>query len=192
MAIPHETVPQLQNEGIDSPDDLVDFDKDTLKEVAENLRKPSDRIPNPDPNAPAGSTIPGPAHVFGAKSQKRLNEACELVHFYETIRRSLAAGNIRHNPTIEDFTQQWKALKDRKDNEDADVPKISKALPLLKWTEAFGDCSSRTKRISCDPLFPCCQRGRRGTCSCATSHGQQTSLQRVWICGSRPGPCGFA
>ena len=75
MAIPHDTVIQLQTEGIVNPDDLTDFDKTLLKEVAENLRKPSDRIPNPDPAAPAGSTIPRPAYVFGAKSQKRLEEA---------------------------------------------------------------------------------------------------------------------
>ena len=35
-------------------------------------------------------------------------------------------------------------LKDRKDNEDANVPKIGKALPLLKWMEAFDNCLSRT------------------------------------------------
>ena len=92
MAIPHDTVIQLQTEGIVNPDDLMDFDKTLLKEVAENLRKPSDRIPNPDPAAPAGSTIPRPAYVFGAKSQKRLEEACELIRFYETI-------SIRHGET---------------------------------------------------------------------------------------------
>ena len=144
MAIPHATVIQLQSEGIDSPDDLRDFDKDSLKEVAENLRKPTDRIPNPDPNAVPGSTIPRPAYVFGAKSQKRLNEACDLVRFYETIGRALTSANIWYDPIIKDFTQQWKALKDRKSNEDAEVPKISKALPLLKWTEAFDDFLSRT------------------------------------------------
>ena len=35
--IPHATVMQLQNEGIMSPDDLVDFDKDMIKQIAENL-----------------------------------------------------------------------------------------------------------------------------------------------------------
>ena len=96
MAIPHATVIQLQSEGIDSPDDLRDFDKDSLKEVAENLRKPTDRIPNPDPNAAPGSTIPRPAYVFGAKSQKHLNEACDLVRFYETIGRAPCTHLCQH------------------------------------------------------------------------------------------------
>jgi len=79
MVILHLTVIKLQDEGIDDPDDLTDFTKDSLMQVAENLRKPGDRIPNPDPNAPQGSTIPRPSYVFGAKLQKRLLEACKLV-----------------------------------------------------------------------------------------------------------------
>ena len=38
-----------------------------------------------------------------------------------------------------DFNEQWKALEERKENENPDVPKITKALPVIKWTEAFTD-----------------------------------------------------
>ena len=37
MGIPHATVVQLQDEGITHPDDLVDFDKDMIKQIADNL-----------------------------------------------------------------------------------------------------------------------------------------------------------
>ena len=37
MGIPHATVVKLQEEGISRPDDLVDFDKDTIKQIADNL-----------------------------------------------------------------------------------------------------------------------------------------------------------
>ena len=47
MAIPNETVAALANEGITSVDDLIDFDKDSLRQVTESLRKPGDRVPNP-------------------------------------------------------------------------------------------------------------------------------------------------
>ena len=40
---------------------------------------------------------------------------------------------------MSNFETQWKALKDRKDEDDPDVPKITKALPIIKWTEAFQD-----------------------------------------------------
>ena len=50
---PHATVTQLLTEGIDSVDDLADFDKDNLSQVATNLRRP-----------PGGVA----AFTFGAKS----------------------------------------------------------------------------------------------------------------------------
>jgi hypothetical protein len=56
MAIPNATVLQLVTEGIDSVDDLSEFDKDTISQIASNLRRPA-----------AGNHF-----VFGAKSQKRL------------------------------------------------------------------------------------------------------------------------
>ena len=38
---------------------------------------------------------------------------------------------------MRNFEIQWKALKNRKDEDDPDVPKIIKALQIIKWTEAF-------------------------------------------------------
>ena len=75
MGIPHETMVQMQHEGIHSVADLADFDKDSLQQLADNLRKPGGRIHDPDPSAVEGATIPTPSFTYGAKSQKRLVEA---------------------------------------------------------------------------------------------------------------------
>ena len=40
---------------------------------------------------------------------------------------------------MSNFEIQWKALKERKDEDDPYVPKITKTLPIIKWTEAFQD-----------------------------------------------------
>ena len=79
MGIPHETVIQLQAEGITNVENLIDFDKDTLQQVANNLRRPGGRIPDPTLNAQPRASIPTRSFVFGAKSQKRLQAACDLV-----------------------------------------------------------------------------------------------------------------
>ena len=110
MAIPHETRIQLQEEGIDDVGDLVDFDKETLKQVADNLRRPGGRVPNPDPGAAAGAMIPTPPFIFGAKSQMRLLAACDLVQYYETVGREITMGNIHWDPVIKNFAEQWRAL----------------------------------------------------------------------------------
>ena len=69
MGIPHATMLQLQSEGITSVSDLADFNKDSLQQLADNLRRPEGCIPDPNPTAQPGSTIPTPPFVFGAKSQ---------------------------------------------------------------------------------------------------------------------------
>ena len=87
MGIPHATMVQMQHEGIQSIADLADFEKDSLQQLADNLRKPGGGIPDLDPNAPAGATIPMPAFTYGAKSQKRLTVACDLIRYYQTVGR---------------------------------------------------------------------------------------------------------
>ena len=49
MGIPHATMVQMQLEGIQYIADLTDFEKDSLQQLADNLRKPGGRIPDPDP-----------------------------------------------------------------------------------------------------------------------------------------------
>ena len=108
MEISVVTIVQLVQEGIEHPEDLQDFDKDSLKDVANNLRNPGGRIPHRDPNAQANATISTPYVVFGVKSQKRMLEACDLVRFYETIKRPITATNLLYRPVIRNFTLQWK------------------------------------------------------------------------------------
>ena len=139
MGIPHETMVQMQEEGIETVADLADFEKQSLQQLADNLRKPGGRIADPNPNTAPGATIPMPAFTYGAKSQKRLTVACDLVRYYQTVGRDLTAANIQGNQVMSNFEIQWKALKDRNNEDDPDVPKITKALPIIKWTEAFQD-----------------------------------------------------
>ena len=152
MGIPHATMVQMQLEGIQSVANLADFEKDSLQQLADNLRKSGGRIPDPDPNAPAGATIPMPAFTYGAKSQKRLAVACDLIRYYQTVGRDLTAANIQWNQVMSNFEIQWKALKERKDEDDPDVPKITKALPIIKWTEAFQDFLNRVIGARMIPL----------------------------------------
>ena len=58
MGIPYETIAQMQAEGITNVQDLADFEKESLQQLADNLRKPGGRIPDPNPNAAPGDTIP--------------------------------------------------------------------------------------------------------------------------------------
>ena len=114
MAMSAATVAQLANEGISTVSDLVDFDKDSLQKIVSNLRRPGGRIPDPNPHAGLGATIPTPLFVFGAKSQMRFEVACNLVRFYETIGRPLTPTNLAWTPIMSRFGKIWKSIKEKK------------------------------------------------------------------------------
>jgi hypothetical protein len=137
MAIPNATVIALQNEGINNIGDLIDFDKATLTQVADNLRRPGG----------GGTPL-----VFGAKSQQRLLAATDLVKYYDTVGRQLTAGNLQWERIMRNFKEEYKALKDKKEADPPDVPKITKALPIIKWTESMLDYLHRIIGVRMIPL----------------------------------------
>jgi hypothetical protein len=90
--------------------------------MADNLRRPGG----------GGAPL-----VFGAKSQQRLLVATDLLRYYDTVGRPLISGNIQWDRIMRNFKEQFKALKDKKVADAPDVPKITKALPIIKWTDAM-------------------------------------------------------
>ena len=95
MGIPDTMVIQLQTEGITTVGDLADFEKDSLQQLADDLHCAGGRIPNPSTNAATGATIPMPTFTFGAKSQKRLLVACDLIKCYNTMGQDLTTANMQ-------------------------------------------------------------------------------------------------
>ena len=138
MAIPLATVNGgLMQEGITTVEDLEEFNDDDLKAVRDNLKKPSGTIPAP--NGEANQRIPSPAYVIGAKSFKRIKIAAAAVRYYFTIGRAITAENMCFIPVLKNFGEQWEAIVEKSKNDIPDVPKITRALPIVKWTESFED-----------------------------------------------------
>ena len=72
MGVPHQTVTQLVNEGISQVKDLKEFTNDDIKNLADVLRKT-----HTAQGSRASQTVT--YYQFGAKPQKRLRVACELI-----------------------------------------------------------------------------------------------------------------
>ena len=162
MGITNATMLQLQSEGITLVSDLVDFNTTSLQQLADNLRCPGGHVPDPNPAAQPGSTIPTPPFVFGAKSQRHIAVACDLVKYYITVGHDLTVANLQWNTVMKNFDIQWTALKEKKGDDSPETLKISKALPVIKWTEAFqdflnrkiGNCNIPLAYIICDEPNP--------------------------------------
>ena len=77
--------------------------------------------------------------MFGAKSLMILIVAAKLIKYYETVGGPLTASNIQWTNVVKNFDEQNKALEDKVKADEPDVRRISKALPVIKWTKAFKD-----------------------------------------------------
>src|SRR5688572_16301922 len=55
------------------------------------------------------------------------------------VGRGTSAGNMQWDPIIKTFMDYWKSLVDRKKDDYPDIPKITKSVPVIKWTEVFSD-----------------------------------------------------
>jgi hypothetical protein len=90
---------QLRDEGIMTVDELIDFDKITVVQIAANLRRPAGRVADPNPGAADGAMVPTPPFVFGAKSQQRLVVAAQLVRYYEMVGRTTTVAETSNGQT---------------------------------------------------------------------------------------------
>jgi hypothetical protein len=95
---------------------------------------------------------PTPPFVFGAKSQQRLIHATKLIQYYNTLGRNTTAGNLQWTPVMKNFSEQWKALEDKKGGNKPEVPEITKALPIIKWTDTFRNYLHRVIGVCTIPL----------------------------------------
>jgi hypothetical protein len=91
--------------------------------------------------------------VLRVKLQKWLLAACNLVHYYTTVGHLIMANNMQRMTIMKNFKIQWKALIDHTDDDEPEVPKISKALLVIKWTKAFEDYLSCVIGVCMIPLL---------------------------------------
>lgn len=129
MGVPALTIPGLTTEGIEAVDDLSDFVEDDIWiQVSKNLRSP------PAPQIP---------YVLGAKALKRLKIAAIAVSYYQQVDRATTHTNMHYTNVLVDFWDQWVALV-KKGEEENEVPRITRTLPIIKWTESFEEFLHQT------------------------------------------------
>ena len=137
MAIPQATVNGgLMTEGISTVEDLGEFEDKDFKAILDNLRRPGGTIPDP---ANANNRIPTPSYVIGAKSLKRLKIAAAAVRYYETVGRECTAENMHYQNVLKNFGEQWEAIMQKEGEDELEVPKITRSLLIVRWTESFED-----------------------------------------------------
>jgi hypothetical protein len=136
-------------EGIATPADLTEFDKNGMESIFHNLRKPAKVLCGGTAGA-RGKLQEVMAYELSAKSQIRLSIAAKSARFYEDTGRKLNPDNMLWS-VIKRFDEQFKALMVRKVGDSSCIPpKLTKNFSTHKWLE----------------LFVLCLRQKVGVCEC--------------------------
>ena len=132
MGLTTRTKDQLNSEGINTIDDLADFDNDKIwKQVISNCKYPP-KLANAH-----GVLQEQAAFHLPAKSLHRLKVATQAVKYYLETGRPITLSMMNWTNTLRSFEMQWKALKNLKAHNDTLlVPRITKSLDVFKWLEA--------------------------------------------------------
>ena len=120
MWIPLDTVAALSNEGINTVDDLEGIYPEDIGKDLKDLSFARSRC------------------CVGVTSQKHHTNACNMVRYYHATNRDISIAMMCwKNPTGRNFELQWKALQQVKDEDDSDVPKISKSFTYYEVAGCF-------------------------------------------------------
>jgi hypothetical protein len=126
-------------EGITTPADLSEFDRNGMESIFCNLPKPAKVLRGGAAGA-CGKLQEVMAYELSAKSQIHLLIAAKAARFYEDTGRKLNPNNMLWS-VIKHFDEQYKALMARKVRDSSYIPpKLTKNFSTHKWLESFVLC----------------------------------------------------
>ncbi len=128
MGLAPRTMAALKKEGIESHVDLAEFDKDEILAIFKAFLKPPPVIQKDKDQKD---------YDVSARSTKRIIVVADAARYHTYAGCSLTAENHMHWTTLKNFEVQWTALKEKKKQDDPDVPKLSKKGNIIKFLESF-------------------------------------------------------
>ena len=106
----HDTASRLAKEGIERPEDLIEFNFANVNTIIGNFRRPGGRVPD---EAIVGRTVPTQPFKFGAKAGLLLENAIGTMKHYETLDFQVTTDVTLCEPTIKNFKLEHDALVER-------------------------------------------------------------------------------
>ena len=142
----------LQSEGVHTISDLFDINSDIIDTIAANARKPTGRVPNPDPNAAPGSTIPTPPYPIAAKSLHRLKVSIRMLKYLAKTGRPVEAATLQW-AVLRDFSEHWTILGTKIKADNSPSPRVDKKCTSLRvFDDHFNEWTGSNIGIQGAPL----------------------------------------
>ena len=118
----------IQDEGLTTIDDLVDFDDDEIKILCQSVRKPGGSIVDPN-DATRTRTIPDPGFKIPSVCEKRLKLAANGARLYAKINRPITADALSRSRLK--LIDKHLMLIDEHEDPDT-LPQISKTFGIMR------------------------------------------------------------
>ena len=181
---------KLQDQGLSTIEDFRHFDEETLDIAFKNLKFSQSGIPAiPEVTDANGNVItaavpavpPIVATPIGAIQAYRIHTARLAYEYLTTVGRAVTPLLMNFTASLRDFRIEYDSIVKLSDQDEPDLPKISKELPIMPWQAAFENyCSSifgvrkiplqyvirpndDPPDVADDPLLPGCLYGETGS-----------------------------
>ena len=116
----------VQNEGLETISDLIEFDEKGIKTLCISVRNPGGTITDPND---AARTISNPGHSIPAIAEKRLKDAVYGAKIYDLISRPLTHEALSRR-RLRLFQEHAQIIEDHEDPEQ--LPVVSKTFGIVK------------------------------------------------------------
>ena len=134
MRIAATTVTEMATMGITDVGDLDDYDDDLIDDVKSDLRRPGGLMVDPND---AARQVPRTPFILTPVSCQRLKVAAAAVTYYIAISRPISASMVNWAGPLKVYAEYLKALKNKQAAVANDLPKVTRSLNIVPWTEAF-------------------------------------------------------
>ena len=131
-------------EGLETFEDFLDFDDDSIQDLCSMLRKPGGTI------QVGNNQVPNPGHRIRNTTCMRLKLAVYAAKYYTTVSRPVNQITLAWN-----IIKQFKNLRNIVDDYPTpeDLLKPSKTLSVIRWIEHFEDQMKNRLGIDDIPLY---------------------------------------
>ena len=161
MGVPADTIPGLEVEGITNAETLAEYNEELLKALKDDLRRPPGTIPDPNWVAPpqqegqpalVAPHIPRPGYVLSPILLNKWKVAADLIRYYIMVGREINPAAVAWNGPCMHYQQYMKACDKAGDEDEPQMPKITKNLGITLWVDAFELYLQRIKGCRDVPL----------------------------------------
>ena len=142
IGIPEPTMVKLQEEGINRPEDLVNFIAEDTNIVAEGLKKPGGSVLTSRGNTSVLALASAPGVRIEANALMCSQAAMHIMKCYKTVKVKPTSILKQCDTIIKKFKLDFYAIKERKTKE-ASATRVSQNLDVKRRTKTLLDFLSR-------------------------------------------------